>query len=112
MWGQTDIFAKAGRDNVLPKRSKRPRSTPRRSIKGLFAQPPAQLYSRTTIYQCGNEMEIENFKTLLDYEDGLIRVDLGHGTLTVMGDRLEIAALEKGRLRLRGIFFKTEFSYD
>ena len=57
-------------------------------------------------------MEIENFKTLLDYEDGLIRVDLGQGTLTVTGDRLEIAALEKGRLRLRGIFIKTEFSYD
>lgn len=108
----TETFAGTGRDNVLPKRSKRPRPVPRRTIKSLFAQPPLQFYAQTTLYQCGNEMEIENFKTLLDYEDGLVRVDLGHGTLTVTGDRLEIAALEKGRLRLRGIFFKTEFSYD
>lgn len=57
-------------------------------------------------------MEIENFKLLLDYEEGVIRVSLGRGTLTVTGDGLEIAALEKNRLRLRGTFLKTEFSYD
>lgn len=78
----------------------------------MFAQPPAGLYAQTSIYQCGNEMEIENFRVLLDYEEGLVRVGLGRGVLTVTGDGLEIAALEKNRLRLRGTFLKTEFSYD
>ena len=95
----------------MPKRSNRRRIPLGRLLGGLFAQPPAQLYAKTSIYQCGREMEIENFKALHAYEPGLLCVDLGQGLLTITGDELQIVALKKGRLWLRGIFFKTEFSY-
>lgn len=78
----------------------------------LFAQPPAGLYGRASIYQCGGELEVENFKELLDYREGSVRIRLGRGVLTVTGDGLELAALEKHRLRLKGLVLKTEFSYD
>ncbi len=81
-------------------------------MKALFAQPPAGLYGGTTLYQCGNEMELENFKMLLDYQENKLRVRMKNGVLTIFGDRLEIAALEPRRLRIRGLVLKTEFSYE
>jgi len=81
-------------------------------FKSRFAQPPQGLYAKTSIYHCGKEMELENFKAVLEYKPGLLRVYLGRGVVTITGDQLQIVAMEKNRLWLRGIVLRTEFSYE
>ena len=78
----------------------------------MFAQPPKNLYGRTSVYLCGRELEVENFRELLDYQRNRVCLRLSCGTLTVFGDDLELAALEKHRIRLCGMVLKTEFSYE
>lgn len=82
------------------------------SVGSLFAQPPKDLYGKTSVYLCGRELEVENFRELLDYREDRIRIRLVHGILTIEGDRLVIAALEKHRIRLHGTVLRTEFSFE
>jgi len=57
-------------------------------------------------------MEIEHFRKILDFDEDRVRLVLGKGSVTITGDGLTIASLEKGRILLRGQFCKVEFSYE
>ena len=96
----------------MSKRNGRRQTAPQKRGKSLFAQPPENLYGRTSIYLCGRELEVENFRELLDYQQDRVRLRLSCGILTVLGDCLELAALEKHRIRLCGTVLKTEFFYE
>ena len=92
-------------------RRKNGQAKPANGVKHLFAQPPSNLYGKTSVYLCGGEMEIENFCELLLYQEGKIQLRLQRGLFTVEGDRLEIEVLDQKRIRLRGTILRTEFSY-
>ena len=95
----------------MSRSGKTERPKPRGGVGHLFAQPPSNLYGKTSVYLCGNEIEVENFRELLLYQEGKILFRLSRGVLTITGDRLEIRALEQHRIRLRGTVLCTEFSY-
>lgn len=78
----------------------------------LFVQPPAGFYRQAALYYSAGEMEIEHFCKILDFDEDRVRLVLGKGSVTITGDGLTIASLEKGRILLRGQFCKVEFSYE
>lgn len=77
----------------------------------LFGQPPFGLYERTSLYQSEHELEIENYKAILLYEEDRLEVDLGESLLKIYGTDLQVISLEKNRIRLNGILLKLEYSY-
>lgn len=58
----------------------------------------------------GNELELQNFRAVVDYTSEGLLIDMGRGRLTIQGDDLVILALEKGRLVLRGHVLDISFS--
>ena len=96
----------------MPKRRRRQGPRPGRLIQNWLAQPVALFYGQANLYWCGREMEIENFLRIQDFGEGYLKLVLAQGVLTVYGDELTIASLEKGRILLRGRFLKAEFSYE
>lgn len=80
-------------------------------LRRLFAQPPAAFYGSTSVYLCGREMEIENYRAILDYSDGRLQLNAGSGRLTVTGYDMTIVSLEAKRILLHGTFLRAEFSY-
>ncbi len=91
------------------KRQKK-RITPGQWLYMLFRQPPAALYRQPSVYLCGNEMEIEYFRRIVNYDENKLCVELYRGFFTVYGDRLKISILAAHRLTLRGRFLRTDFS--
>lgn len=82
----------------------------RRWLGQLFRQPPQNLYGQAALYLSGSYLEIEQFKRILCYEEGMLRLELGRGILTVYGCPLCILSLSAHRITLRGAISRTEFS--
>ncbi len=58
------------------------------------------------------EVELQYFRTVVDYNENYLLVDLGRARLRITGDALVILALEKGRLVLRGQILSISFSEE
>lgn len=96
----------------MPKHNRRQKAHPGRLIRNMIGQPPALFYGRANLYWCGREMEVEHFSHIREFGDGYLKLALREGALLVAGDDLTIAALEKGRILLRGRFLRVEFLYE
>ena len=68
----------------------------------LSARLPADFYRREAVYWSGRTLELENFRRVVRIEPGLLCVETGRGYLTVTGQQLVVAALEKHRLLVKG----------
>ncbi len=96
----------------MPKRDRYPKESPRQWAKQLFEQPTQALYQKPSVYMSGDELELQNFRTVVDYNENYLLLDLGRGRLRITGDALVILALEKARLVLRGQILSITFSEE
>ncbi len=94
----------------MPKQKRYPKTSPKQWAKQLFAQPAAMLYQKPALYLSGQELELQNFRTVVDYTAEYLLVDFGQTRLRITGDALVIVALEKTRLTLRGHILCISFS--
>ncbi len=76
-----------------------------------LSQLPFCFYRKEALYWSGNAMELENFKKVVLLEKDKLCVETSRGYLTVTGDELTVAAMEKGRILLHGRFLQVSFSY-
>lgn len=86
------------------------RLTPRRWAKLLFRQPPRGLYEQPSVYTCGGQMEITNFRRIVLYNEEKLCVETKSGRFTVYGDGLKIRTLAARRITLRGKFLRTDWA--
>ena len=84
--------------------------TPCRWLALLFRQPPPGLYGQATLYLSVGRMEIQQFRSILAYDQDRLQVLLPRGLLTVYGEGLQIEVLTAHRITLRGCFLRTDFS--
>lgn len=95
---------------LLPKHKRLQQISPNEWVKSLFAQPAAVFYQKPSVYLSGNELELQNFRAVVDYNEAYLLVDLGRERLRITGDALVILSLEKGRLVLSGRVLSIVFS--
>ena len=81
-------------------------------LAALFRQPPRGLYRTPAVYQSGDRMEIQHFRTILLYDETRLCVQLPRGRFTVWGDQRRICAVTTHRLTLQGKFIRTELGDD
>jgi len=65
---------------------------------------------RVTIVGCGRVV-VENHKGLLDYSENAIIVNGGRVTVHILGDKLELRAMNALELLVTGTVFNIEFTY-
>lgn len=96
----------------MSKRNRYPKTTPKQWAKQLFAQPSEALYQKPSMYLSGDELELQNFRSLVDYNENYLLLDLGRTRLRITGDALAILALEPARLVMRGQILSISFSEE
>ena len=68
----------------------------------LSVRLPAGFYGREAVYWSGGMLELENFRRVVLIEADRLCVETRRGYLTVTGQQLKVAAMETGRLLVRG----------
>lgn len=81
-------------------------------LSALFQQPSPFFYHRPAIYLCGSFLEIEHFRSILQYDSSRLCLRFPRGIFTVYGDELQILMLTADRITLRGRILRTDFSDD
>lgn len=81
-------------------------------LHGLLQMPPPDFYHRPVLHiDCGGHVEVEGCRAVLLYNQEQIRLDMGHWQVSIFGDELELEAMNKRELQIRGRVLRTEFSY-
>ncbi len=95
------------------KRKKRgQRESAKQILQGLFRQPEQGFYRQPVLHiNCQGQIEVENYRNILLYNENQVRLDMGRWEIALFGDTLELCAASKGRLVLKGRVFRSEFSY-
>ncbi len=96
----------------MPKYTRRqhPATSPKEWAKKLIEQPAAALYQRPSVYMSGDEIEVQNFRAVVDYNQAYLIIDLGRELMRITGDALVIVSMEKGRVVVRGRVLGISFS--
>lgn len=85
--------------------------TPGKGIRQLFAQPPQRFYTGTAASLYGRQtMEIQGCRSVLEFEEGYLRLDMGGWEMEVSGNPLSIRAIEGKRLVVEGSLGEIRFS--
>ena len=84
-----------GGSSVSPKRNK-----PKKHH--LSVRLPTGFYGEEAIYWSGGMLELEHFRRVVLIESDRLCVETRRGYLTVTGQQLKVAAMETGRLLVRG----------
>lgn len=96
----------------MKRKTKRTREPAGRVIRDLFRQPAADFYAQPVLHiNCHGQVQVENCREILFYDDSRIQLDMGRWDVTLYGDGLELCAASGGQLLLRGRVLRTEFSY-
>lgn len=96
----------------LKQKKQKEHLNPWQEIKALVRQPDKGFYRQPILHiNCYGQIEIENCKEILRYNEQEICLDMGLWTVSLFGDSLELCNASKGQLLLRGRVFRTEFSY-
>lgn len=81
-------------------------------FRGLLQMPPPDFYRRPVLHiDCGGHVEVEGCRAVLLYDQEQIRLDMGRWQVSIFGDELELEAMNKRELQIRGRVLRTEFSY-
>lgn len=97
---------------VKQKRNKQ-RINPIRLIKDILRQPDSDFYRQPILHiNCYGQVEIENYKQIVQYTQQEICLDMGLWKVSLFGDCLELRSASKGQLLVQGKVFRTEFLYD
>lgn len=81
-------------------------------VKGLFRQPEPGFYHQPVLHiNCRGQIEVENCKEILLYNDETVRLDMGHWEIALFGSELELCSMGRALLTLRGKVFRAEFTY-
>lgn len=84
----------------------------RDGLQQIFRQPPSNFYHQPVLHiNCHGQIEVEHCKSILFYNEQMIRLDMGRWEITLMGDELQLCAISKALLALKGRVLKTEFTY-
>ncbi len=96
----------------MKRKQKKNQATPWQEIKALVRQPEEGFYRQPILHiNCFGQIEIENCKQILRYNEQEICLDMGLWQVSIFGDSLELCNANKGQLLLTGRVFRTEFSY-
>lgn len=94
------------------KRKKSERERLSTILKGMFRQPQPGFYHQPILHiNCQGQIEVENCKEILLYNEQAVKLDMGHWEITLFGNELELCTVGKALLTLKGKVFKAEFSY-
>ncbi len=104
------VLIKQAGGGELPKRKQHRAASVGGWAKQLFVQPTQAFYEKPSVYLSAGELEIQNFRAIVAYSEQGLVVDFHKGQIEVTGDGLVIRALEKGRVSVRGLILKIEFS--
>lgn len=97
----------------MKRNQKKERLNPVQIIQGIMRQPDRDFYRQPILHiNCYGQIEIENCKEILQYNQQEICLDMGLWKVALFGDCLELCSATKGQLLVRGKVFRTEFSYD
>ena len=81
-------------------------------VKGLLGQPEPGFYHQPVLHiNCRGQIEVENCKEILLYNEEVVRLDLGHWEISLFGNELELCSMGRALLTLRGKVFRAEFTY-
>ena len=96
----------------MKQRSKKQKQSIRASLKQLVGQPGTGFYRQPMLHiNCHGQIEVENCKQILFYNEQMLRLDMGRWEISLYGDELELRTVSKNLLVLLGRVFKTEFTY-
>ena len=80
------------------------------SIDRLFRLPPGTMGSASRIEMLGNhELAVEGCKGVLEYDESVIRFNLGHRQLKIVGRNLSIRVMERYYAEVEGYLTQIEF---
>jgi len=54
-------------------------------------------------------VEIENYKGIMEYSEGFVKVKMGERTAAMEGEKLEILEMTDDNIQIKGIIKKIEF---
>lgn len=78
--------------------------------KSLFTQPAEGFYLRPMVHiTCNRTIEIEGCRSVLEFEEGSLVLDMGRWQLTLLGRGLCIRAVAGKRLVIDGTLLRAEF---
>lgn len=78
--------------------------------KGLFTQPAEGFYLCPMVHiTCNRSIEVEGCRSVLEFEEGRLVLDMGRWQLTLLGQELCIRAVAGKRLVIDGTLLRTEF---
>lgn len=81
-------------------------------IKELFSQPQPGFYHQPVLHiNCRGQIEVENCKEILLYNEEAVRLDMGHWEISLFGNELELCSMGRALLTLKGKVFRAEFTY-
>lgn len=80
------------------------------SIDTLLHLPPGTMGNSSKIEMIGNrELSVEGCKGVLEYDESIIRLNLGNRQLKVLGRNLSIRVLERNYSEIEGFITNIEF---
>ena len=79
----------------------------------LFSQTvQTVLYGRPVLHvDCGGALEIENCRSILQYDAEKLKLDMGELSVTIEGNELVVDTYQKTLITVRGQVFSIHFGY-
>ena len=76
------------------------------------SQVQTVLYGRPVLHvDCGGALEIENCRSILQYDAEKLKLDMGELSVTIEGNELVVDTYQKTLITVRGQVFSIHFGY-